>query len=347
MKPGQHDGEVESDAGPPEGALEDGPLAAQEGEGGNDEDGEERSDGAFGESGHAGEEVDIEEPEFGVGFVPGVPAEETDGKRRGHLHVSGSAAGEANDAGAGDGDDGRVEVSAGPESSHVQVDEGRHDEGEAGGRETGGPVVDAELLKDEHGAPVVERRLLKPGVAVEIRSDAGAKPALDGVGGVEAVEHFVGDLGVARLVGAYEADTVAAKNGRLSVEDEKDGEDQEYGGFATGGPTGQPHASALRRIRSRWFHFSLHVERFSRGGRANQRQPIQPTAGMLGVSRWPGMRRFQSTETHRDSCVSIGTRLTDSGQISTGLCSQPGDGGAKLGKDLLESRRKWAVEGAS
>ena len=169
-EPGQNDGEVEQHAGPPERSAHDGPLLAQRGKGADDDGGQKRRHRALGQCGHAGKEVNIEEPELGVGLIPGVPAEEADGKRRGHLHIGGCAARKADDAGAGDGDERGVEVSAGPESSHVQVNERHHDEGEAGRGQAGAPVVDAELLEDEHGAPIVEGGLLKPGAAVEVRA---------------------------------------------------------------------------------------------------------------------------------------------------------------------------------
>ena len=88
-KPGQDHGEVEGDAGPPEGAPKDGPVAAQKGESGHDDQGQEGGDGALGEGGYAGKEIDVEEPELGVGLVPGVPAQKADGQRRGHLHIGG------------------------------------------------------------------------------------------------------------------------------------------------------------------------------------------------------------------------------------------------------------------
>ena len=77
--------------------------------------------------------------------------------------------------------------------------------------QAGAPVVDAEVLKDEHGAPVVERRLLKPRMAVEIGRDAGAQAVFEGVRRVEADQHLVRDLRIARLVGAHQAQAVAAQ----------------------------------------------------------------------------------------------------------------------------------------
>ena len=214
-EPGQDDGEVEQHARPPEGAADDGPLAAQRGKGKQMmRDGQEGRHRTLGQGGHAGEEVDIEEPELGVGLIPGVPAEQADAEGRGHLHVSGGAAGEADDAGAGDGDERGVEVAAAAESPHVQVNERHHDEGEGGRGQAGAPVVHAEVLKDEHGAPVVEGGLLKPGVAVEIGRDAGAQTwPLRVCGGVEADQHLVGDLRIAGLVGADQAESVAAQQG--------------------------------------------------------------------------------------------------------------------------------------
>ena len=49
-EPWQDDGEVEQDARPPERSFEDGPLAAQGGEGEDDEDGEKRRNWSFGET---------------------------------------------------------------------------------------------------------------------------------------------------------------------------------------------------------------------------------------------------------------------------------------------------------
>ena len=77
--------------------------------------------------------------------------------------------------------------------------------------QAGAPVVDAEILEDEHGAPVVEGGLLEPGMAVEIGGDAGAEAVFEGVGRVEADQHLVGDLRVTGLVGADQAEAVAAQ----------------------------------------------------------------------------------------------------------------------------------------
>ena len=160
-EPGQHHGEIEDHAGPPKGAVEDGPFAAQKGKGGDDDDGQKGRYRSFGKRGQAGEEVDVIEPEFGIGFVPGIPAEQADGQRRGHLHIGGSASGKADDAGASDSNEGGIQVAARPKSPHVQVDEAHHDEGEGGGGQASAPVVDAEILKEEHGAPVVKCRFLQ------------------------------------------------------------------------------------------------------------------------------------------------------------------------------------------
>ena len=169
--------------------------------------------GPLARRGDAGEEVDIKEPELRIGLIPRVPAEQADGKGCGHLHVGGGAAGKADNAGAGDGDEGGVKVAAAAKAPHVEIDEGRHDEGETSRGQARAPVVDAEILKDEHGAPVVEGGFLEPGASVEIGSDAGAEPLFESVGGIEADEHLVGDLGIARLVGADQAEAIAAEPG--------------------------------------------------------------------------------------------------------------------------------------
>jgi hypothetical protein len=173
-KPGQNHGKVERNPRPPEGAPQNGPLAAQVGEGGHNHESQKGRHRPLGQRGHASKEVDVEEPELGVGLVPGVPAQKADGQRRGHLHIGGSAAGKAHDAGAGDGDQRRVQMAARTKAPHMQVDERHHDEGEGGRGQARRPVVHAEVLEDEHRPPVVERGLFQPGLAIEVRGDAGA-----------------------------------------------------------------------------------------------------------------------------------------------------------------------------
>ena len=160
-----------------------GPLAAQAEEEQDDGEREEGRDGAFGEGGGGAEEVEVEEPELLAGLVPGVPAEHADAEGRGELHVGGGAAGEGDDGDAGDGDEGGVEVAAGAEASQVQEDEDDEEGGAGGGGQAGGPVGDAELLEEAHGAPVVEGGLFEPGLAVEDGRDGAADEAV--VGGVE------------------------------------------------------------------------------------------------------------------------------------------------------------------
>ncbi len=190
-------------------------------------------------------------------------------KRGGHLHVGGGAAGKADDAGAGHGDQGGVEVPAGAESSHVQVDQGRHDEGEAGGGQARAPVVHSEFLEHKHGAPVVEGRFLEPGVTVEVGSDTGAESPFEGMRRVESVQHLMSDLGIARLVRAHQAQPVSAQDRSQSIEKKEEGEDEKDRGLAYGGPVGQPCTRCLGRNRSGWFQESLHFQRFS-----NRREAI-------------------------------------------------------------------------
>ncbi len=125
-----------------------------------------------------------------------------------------------------------------------------------GGREAGGPVGDAELLEEAHGAPVVEGGFFEPGLAVEDGGDGAAEDAVDGVadvGGAEAArdhfgmghvagfgvggEHLAGHLGITGLVGADETQLVAAKDGDEAEEqgEEADGEhDDELAGRVSG-----------------------------------------------------------------------------------------------------------------
>ena len=76
--PGEDHYEVKNDAGEPDGAAEERPLAAETGEEKDDDEGEEGGNGAFGEGGCGSEEVEVEEPELFAGLVPGVPTEHAD-----------------------------------------------------------------------------------------------------------------------------------------------------------------------------------------------------------------------------------------------------------------------------
>ena len=143
------------------------------------------------------------------------------------------------------GDQRRVQMAAGAESPHMQVDEHHHQEGEAGRGQARAPVVHAELLEDEHRPPVVERRLLQPGVAVEIGGDAGAQFALQRVRRVEPVQHLVRDLRIARLIGAHQAQPVAAHQRRLPIKKKKEGKGKKNRRLAGSCPAGQPRAPAF------------------------------------------------------------------------------------------------------
>ena len=120
---------------------------------------------------------------------------------------------------------------------------------EAGRGQPGGPVVNAEVLEYEHRAPIVERGLLQPGVAVEIGSDAGAQPALQRLRRVEAVQHFMGDLGIAGFVGSDQAQASAAEDGRESISKKEDGEGEEKRGLANARPGWQSPVEFIGRIR--------------------------------------------------------------------------------------------------
>jgi len=248
--PGQNHDEEEGDAGPPDGSSEERPLAAEAGEEKDDGEGEEGRNGAFGKGRGGSEEVEIEEPEFFAGFVPGIPAEHADAEGCGELHVGGGSAGEADDGDAGDGDECGVEMASRAESPHVKEDEDDKGECGCGGGQAGGPVGDAELLEEAHSSPVVEGGFFEPGLAIEDGGDGSAGDAVergaDVLGaqaagdhlGVDLVaglgvgsEHLAGDLGVAGLVGAHEAKLVTTEGRDETVEKEKGGygeEDEEF-----------------------------------------------------------------------------------------------------------------------
>ena len=144
-------------------------------------------------------------------------------------------------ADAGRGDQRRIELASGPEAPHVQEDQHDQQERAGGGGQSRGPVGDAELLEEAHGAPVVERRFLQPRMAVEDRCDGSGVEAAEGVLdeslrleaarddlGVDLmadlgvrVQHLAGDLRVARLVGADQADCVAAEDRNQTVQQQE------------------------------------------------------------------------------------------------------------------------------
>ena len=110
----------------------------------------------------------------------------------------------------------------------------------------GAPVVDTEVLKEKHGAPIIERRLFQPGTAVEIGRDAGIQAALEGMRRIEVHQHLVRDLGVARLVGSHQTQSIAAQDRGKTIKKKKDGEGKKDGGFAEDGPSAACASAGLR-----------------------------------------------------------------------------------------------------
>ncbi len=240
--------------------------------------------GPFGEGGGGAEEVEVEEPEFLAGLVPGIPAEHADAERRGELHVGGGPAGEADDGDAGDGDESGVEMASGAEPPHVQEDEDDEGERGGGGGKTGGPVGDAELLEEAHGAPVVEGGLFEPGLAVEDGGNGAASDAVEGVAnvlsakaagdhlGVDCVagvgvrgEHLAGDLGVSWLVGAYQTQLVAAEDWNQSEQQQEDGNGEQDDKFTHGDRSRQSSGEATAWLRGgslRWTRWAVDYRSF-------------------------------------------------------------------------------------
>ena len=242
-EPWQHHREIEHDAGPPQAAAEQGPLAAQAGEDADNHERHHGGDGALGQRRGAYKEVNIEEPELAVGFVPRVPAEHADAEGRGQLHVGGGAARKAENRGAGGGDQRRVQLPSVAEAPDVQVDEHHQHEGEAGRGQTGGPVVDAKFAEGEHGAPVVEGRFFQPGMRPQNRSDV-----------IATREHLARHLRVTGFVGADQAEAVAAEDRHEAVKEEKGGQTKQGCGFrdlADRGKPGSHPGQQARRSRLR------------------------------------------------------------------------------------------------
>ena len=154
-------------------------------------------------------------------------------------------------------------MASGTEAAHVQIDQADHDEGEGGRGQPGAPVMHPELLKEEHRPPVVKGRLLQPGQAVEIGGYAGAELVFKRGRGIHPVEHLVGNLGIARLVRAYQPQPIAAQVRCKPVCEKEHGKKKKNGNFADGGPAWEPQSSAFGQIRSGGFQEFFHGQRFS------------------------------------------------------------------------------------
>ena len=140
-------------------------------------------------------------------LIPAEPGQQRETERRGQQHVRGGGAGEAENQHRGGDHQGGVEPGGVADAAHGE--EGSEDEqgGGDGRRDARGPVGNSKERVGEHLSPVEEDGLLKPGVAVEDGSDP-----------VVAGEHFAGDLGVARLVGAEQSDAGEAEEEEKSAE---------------------------------------------------------------------------------------------------------------------------------
>jgi hypothetical protein len=75
----------------------------------------------------------------------------------------------------------------------------------------------------------------------------------------------VRNLGIARLIGAYQSQAVAAEKWGEPVRQKEDSEDKKHCRFADGSPGRQPLTPVIGQIRSRWFQSSFHFQQFSNG----------------------------------------------------------------------------------
>jgi len=86
-------------------------------------------------------------------------------------------------------------------------------------------MVFTEKFEENRAAPVEEWRLFEPGLAVEARSDP-----------IAGFGHVAGDPGVARFVGADEADDVeVGKVADVEGEDDEDGPGDALGAIGSSG----------------------------------------------------------------------------------------------------------------
>ena len=170
-----------------------------------------------------------------------------------------------------------------------------------------------------------------PRMPIQIGSHAGAQPFTQGVGGIEANQHLVRDLRIARLVGANEAETISAQQRKNSIKDEKHAADHEDRCFRRSCPARQSEASAFRRFRCNCFQLSLHVQqiskpvserisRFNRIRRIRVKPAFRPAPG-IGEFQGPGkgLHASRSKAKHRKQTeFQTEVRLTDSHPFRTG-----------------------------
>src|SRR5580658_7619874 len=110
--PGQHDGEVEEDAGDPEGAEDGSPVALYGEEDKEDNRRQGGRDRTLGQRRQRQREVEGGEINVAAALVPGVPGEQSDGEAGGERHVGGGGVGETDYGRATGGDEGAIEFAA-------------------------------------------------------------------------------------------------------------------------------------------------------------------------------------------------------------------------------------------
>jgi hypothetical protein len=148
--------------------------------------------------------------------------------------------------------------------------------------------------------------------------------------GVDAAQHFVGNLGVAGLVCSHEAHAIAAQEGGNAVAKKKDREEKKNYSLADGSPPRRPVASSCGQFRSGRFQISFHVQRFSssvffKAGELSGRKNELGFGQSAWGSTWPGYG-LHVLKTRNCTRVSAGTRLTDSREISSGRTGSLPDG---------------------
>src|SRR5579875_1279591 len=136
------------------------------------------------------------------------------------------------------------------------------------------------------------------------------------MGGVEAHQHFVGDLGVARLVGAYQPHAVAAEDRYNAIQQKKYRKRQKDHRFAGGCPGKKTSAAALqsillRQIRGhRRFPFRSHFQQLSN----NTGRPAGSKAGRPQKTKQVVFRRLGKRPVFPEESllrVQSGSRLSD------------------------------------
>ncbi len=173
----------------------------------DDDDSKRGSDRAFGEHRDGDERIKRREMAAAPAFEPCVPTEHCDGERDGQWQVHGRGAGVADDS-RGTGQHQRaLEFESWAEAAKEEIDGEYQREAIDRRRQSRCPIADTENLVRDHCLPVIEWRFFQPRAAAQDRCDP-----------VMAGQHFAGDLRIAWLIRADQAERTESPEKKESAE---------------------------------------------------------------------------------------------------------------------------------